>query len=126
MQEQEKQQGFTLIELLVAIVVVGILTAVAIVGIAGLTDTAKSATCQTSMDASRAAVASYYTKQSPNAYPTTFAQVITDKDLVLQGGVLNPSGGATLTDNASPAKWTITLGANGVLSASGTAATNCV
>jgi prepilin-type N-terminal cleavage/methylation domain-containing protein len=122
---KEREHGFTLIELLVAIVVVGILTAVAIVGINGLTDTAKAATCQTTLDAARAASASYYAKQSPNAYPTTFKQMIDDNDLVLQGGVQNPSDGATLTDNSSPAKWTITLGAGGVMTASGTASTNC-
>jgi prepilin-type N-terminal cleavage/methylation domain-containing protein len=119
MQDQEKQswteRGFTLVELLVAIVVVGILTAVAIVGIGGLTDTAKKATCQSTIDSSRAAVASYYTKQAPNAYPTTFKQMVDDNDLVLQGGVQNPNDGATLTDSGSPATWVITLGANGVL-----------
>ena len=35
---EREERGFTLIELLIAIVVVGILTAVAIVGIAGLTN----------------------------------------------------------------------------------------
>src|SRR3954451_9353641 len=89
--EERNEKGFTLIELLVAIVVVGILTAVAIVGIGGLTDTAKKATCQPTMDASRAAVASYYTKQSPNAYPASFAVMVSDNDLVLQGGVKNPT-----------------------------------
>ena len=116
MQEQDKkEQGFTLIELLVAIVVVGILTAVAIVGIAGLTDTAKGATCQSTIDASRAAVAAYYTKQAPNAYPADFDVMIADKDLVLQGGIAHPSATTLASDGTLTPKWTITLGANGVL-----------
>jgi prepilin-type N-terminal cleavage/methylation domain-containing protein len=126
---ERNEKGFTLIELLVAIVVVGILTAVAIVGIAGLTDTAKGATCSATLDSSRAATAAFYAAHSPNAYPTTFAQMINDTpnpELVLQGGVQNPGAGATLTDNSNPVKWTITLGANGALTASGTDAAACV
>ena len=57
MQEHDnKEQGFTLIELLVAIVVVGILTAVAIVGIGGLTNKGNNAACSTSVDAARGGV----------------------------------------------------------------------
>jgi hypothetical protein len=52
--------------------------------------------------------------------------MLDSNDLKLQGGVVNPSDGPTLTDNATSPKWTITLAANGVLSAAGTAATNCV
>jgi prepilin-type N-terminal cleavage/methylation domain-containing protein len=117
--QKRREGGFTLIELLIAIVVVGILGAVAIVGIGGLTDTAKGATCQSTMDASRAGVAAYYASQSPNAYPTTFVQMTApaapaQPTLVLQGGVKNPTP-ATLTDNGNPVKWTITLAGGGVL-----------
>jgi prepilin-type N-terminal cleavage/methylation domain-containing protein len=118
-QEKKREGGFTLIELLVAIVVVGILTAVAIVGIGGLTGTAKVATCQATLDSSRASVASYYAAQSPNAYPDSFTSMETQKDLTLQGGVVD--GGTTLSDNGTPATWTITLGAAGALTVTGSA-----
>ena len=120
--EDRKEQGFTLIELLIAIVVVGILTAVAIVGIAGLTNTGKAASCQATIDASRAAVAVHYANTTPNAYPTAFTDMTApatgQPELVLQGGVTNPTP-TTLTANG----WTITLGANGQLTATGAA--NC-
>jgi hypothetical protein len=61
-------------------------------------------------------VAAYYAAQSPNAYPTTFKQITDAGDLTLQGGVQNPGGGATLTDNGNPTTWTITLASGGALS----------
>jgi len=122
-QEKKHEGGFTLIELLVAIVVVGILTAVAIVGIGGLTDTAKSATCQATLDASRASVAAYYAANA-STYPDTFTSMVTQNDLVLQGSVKNT--GATLTDSLTAPKWTITLTpATGALAATGTDSASC-
>jgi prepilin-type N-terminal cleavage/methylation domain-containing protein len=122
------ERGFTLIELLVAIVVVGILTATAIIGIAGLTDTAKKATCQTTLDASRAAVVSYYSSHSPHAYPSSF-DVMTagaNPDLIVQGGVQHPSP-EVISSGGDPEKWTITLNsATGELTADGDDAANCV
>ena len=115
--EARNERGFTLIELLVAIVVVGILTAVAIVGIAGVTASAKKATCSATIDSARAGVVSYYASQNPKTYPTKFSDMTggASPTLVLNGGVQNPTD-TTMTDNGNPTKWTITLGANGALS----------
>lgn len=123
-EKKRKQGGFTLIELLVAIVVVGILTAVAIVGIGGLTSTAHKASCKATMDSARAGVAAYYAAQTPNAYPDTFGSLVAQKDLALQGGV-SGTGTDLTSDGGSPASWTISLGANGVLTASGADSTGC-
>jgi hypothetical protein len=69
-------------------------------------------------------VAAYYAAQSPNTYPDTFGSIQTQNDLSLQGGV-SGTGTALVSDNGTPAKWTITLGANGALNATGVDSTNC-
>src|ERR1700743_1552128 len=61
--ERHEMLGFTLIELVIAIVVVGILSAVALVGIAGLTTTASSKACDASKDAAISASAIYFTNK---------------------------------------------------------------
>ena len=119
------QRGFTLVELLLTIVVVGILSSIAIVGIGGLTHTAKAATCKPTMDAAKVAVTSYFAKQTPNQYPSSFDAVIESSDLELLGGVQQPTP-TQLADSGSNASWTITLNtATGQLTASGTAAGSC-
>ena len=105
MQEQEKQeQGFTLIELLIAIVVVGILTAVAIVGIAGLTNKGNASACSASMDAAQSASAIFYANNN-NTYPTSFADLQPPKSdptlLDLHGVTVN---GTTMTGKG----WSVT------------------
>jgi len=108
MQEQEqgqrkREQGFTLIELLIAIVVVGILTAVAIVGIAGLTNKGNSSACASTIDAARSASAVFYANNN-GKYPTSFTDLTSPVPplLTLPSGVTN--GGTTLSANS----WTVT------------------
>ena len=105
-QEKKNESGFTLIELLVAIVVVGILTAVAIVGIGGLTDTAHHASCQATLDSTRAGVAAYYASNA-STYPDSVQHMIDQNDLQVQGSV-TPAG-LTLKSAATNPDWTITV-----------------
>jgi type IV pilus assembly protein PilA len=114
--EDRKEQGFTLIELLIAIVVVGILTAVAIVGIAGLTNNGQKSACAATKDAVKASQAVYYSNKN-GTYPTTFKDVLGTADggtaspamLELSGGTTDNAAGDTLTGSG----WTLTIVSGG-------------
>ncbi|HEY7627297.1 MAG TPA: prepilin-type N-terminal cleavage/methylation domain-containing protein [Ilumatobacteraceae bacterium] len=73
--KQRGDKGFTLIEILIAIVLVGILSAVAVVGISNLTSKGAKSACSASLDAAKAASVVYFT--SNGAYPTTLTQMTT-------------------------------------------------
>ena len=99
--EERDEKGFTLIELLIAIVVVGILTAVAIVGIAGLTDKGQSAACSASVDAVKAAQAVYYANND-GTWPW-------DLDALVADGALEESGGVNIDFMTLSGKnWSVT------------------
>lgn len=99
--EDRNEKGFTLIELLIAIVVVGILTAVAIVGIAGLTNKGEKSACNATLDAVSAAQAVHYANNSGD-YPTGFDQMVSAGELTLSGGAQ-----ATATKISGNGKWHI-------------------
>jgi prepilin-type N-terminal cleavage/methylation domain-containing protein len=113
MQDQDKQdkkeQGFTLIELLVAIVVVGILTAVAIVGIGGLTDNGKTSACKASRDAANAASAVYYANHS--TYASTFTQLEGDSALDTTNVTIDGTPAGTVMHDGT--NWTVTMSGGG-------------
>jgi type II secretory pathway pseudopilin PulG len=59
-----------LVELLIAVVLVGILAAVAIIGISGVTKSGNNSACSTTLSSAQAAATTYYADNS--AYPTSF------------------------------------------------------
>jgi prepilin-type N-terminal cleavage/methylation domain-containing protein len=117
LQEQDIQhrneRGFTLIELLIAIVVVGVLTAVAIVGIGGLVDNGHTAACQASGDAAKAASAVFYANSAAGTYPADFHDLVTpNKVYDIPSGVspIAPAvGDLVLTGKG----WTLTMAGGG-------------
>jgi prepilin-type N-terminal cleavage/methylation domain-containing protein len=103
--------GFSLVELLVAIVVLGVVIAVAIVGIAGLTDKGEHAACSTSHDAANAATLAYFSK-TDGTYPQSFSQLASPPSgepfldtaavTITSPTTLMGKGGWTLTMHSGP------------------------
>jgi prepilin-type N-terminal cleavage/methylation domain-containing protein len=114
LQEREmrggRESGFTLIELLIAIVVVGILTAVAIVGIAGLTDKGTKSACAATQDAIKTAQAVHFANF--DTYPADFQDMTSTSppELELSGGATLNAAGTVITGNGG---WSLTVLAAG-------------
>jgi prepilin-type N-terminal cleavage/methylation domain-containing protein len=104
--QQRDERGFTLIELLIAIVVVGILTAVAIVGIGGLTDNGSSSACNATRDAAKTASAVHFA--NTDKYPANFNELVSPvKELDIPSNVKNNGG------NLTAKHWILTMTGGG-------------
>jgi prepilin-type N-terminal cleavage/methylation domain-containing protein len=111
------EHGFTLVELIMAIVLAGILTAVAIVGLNGFSNTGNKSQCSTLVGAARSAAATYYA--NTGAYPATTGASPIGFDALMTS---TPSSPAVLTLPAgvnhsgnvmSTSQWSVTMSGGG-------------
>jgi prepilin-type N-terminal cleavage/methylation domain-containing protein len=95
---ERDEKGFTLVEILIAIVLIGILSAVAVVGISNLVSKGTASACGASKDAAQAASAVYF--GSTGAYPTTLTDLVTPGTT---GAALTLPSGVTVNAAVVPA-----------------------
>jgi len=102
------QSGFTLIELLVVIVILGVLSGIVVFAVSGIQDRGNAAACKTDKKSVEVAVEAYYAKNG--AYPPAG-----------DAGWLELTVGVNQLLRSRPvgAGYTITLGVNGLVTASG-------
>jgi prepilin-type N-terminal cleavage/methylation domain-containing protein len=102
------QSGFTLIELLVVIVILGVLSGVVVFAVSGIQDRGNAAACKTDKKSVEVAVEAYYAKNGtyPPAGDPGWLELTVGVNQLLRS---RPVGDG----------YTITLGVNGLVTATG-------
>jgi len=98
--------GFTLVEILIAIVLIGVLSAVAVVGVNSLTSRGSESACQASLDSAKAATVVYFASNA-NTFPVDFNELTSGDDPALE----LPSEAKISEDGlaAQTGTWTLTM-----------------
>ncbi|MFI5712351.1 type II secretion system protein [Kribbella sp. NPDC051620] len=111
-QARKNESGFTLIELLIVIVILGVLSGIVVFAVSGIQDRGNAAACKSDRSTVEVAVEAYYAKNTayPDAGAAGYLQLTTAPDKFLRSA---PT--ATMANGG----YVITLGADGVVTASG-------
>ncbi len=102
------ESGFTLIELLIVIVILGVLSGIVVFAVSGIQDRGNAAACKTDKKTVLVAVEAFYAKNGeyPDAGEAGWLQLTVGLDQLLRD---RPAGNG----------YTITLGAGGLVTATG-------
>jgi prepilin-type N-terminal cleavage/methylation domain-containing protein len=105
---QRTESGFTLIELLIVIVILGVLSGIVVFAVSGIQDRGNAAACKTDKKTVLVAVEAYYAKKGtyPDAGEQGWLQLTVGLDQLLR-------------DRPAGTGYTITLGAGGIVTATG-------
>ncbi|MDX6279749.1 MAG: hypothetical protein QOH03_820 [Kribbellaceae bacterium] len=105
---KKTESGFTLIELLIVIVILGVLSGIVVFAVSGIQDRGNAAACKTDKKTTLVAVEAFYAKNGtyPAAGDAGWLQLTVGVDQLLR-------------DRPTGTGYTITLGANGLVTATG-------
>ncbi|MFI5712342.1 type II secretion system protein [Kribbella sp. NPDC051620] len=106
--QRKSESGFTLIELLIVIVILGVLSGIVVFAVSGIQDRGNAAACKTDKKTTLVAVEAFYAKNGtyPAAGDAGWLQLTVGVDQLLR-------------DRPAGTGYTITLGANGLVTATG-------
>lgn len=107
---RKNQDGFTLTELLIVVVILGVLAGIVVFAVSGITDRGVRTACVADKKTVQTAVEAYHAQN--NTWPADYDD-LTDADAQL------------LREPPSSTKYTVTLGADGVVTATLTGGTAC-
>jgi len=98
-----KNKGFTILEILVVLSVIAILIGIAVPRLKGMQDQANISKAKAELKTLQAAIVSYYTNTSPNAYPPTSTTVattslITATPQIISTALYDPWGATSTTE----------------------------
>jgi prepilin-type N-terminal cleavage/methylation domain-containing protein len=105
---RKNESGFTLIELLIVIVILGVLSGIVVFAVSGIQDRGNAAACKTDKKTVQVAVEAFYAKNGvyPAAGDPGWLQLTIGVDQLLR-------------DKPTGTGYTITLGVNGLVTATG-------
>ena len=106
--QRKNESGFTLIELLIVIVILGVLSGIVVFAVSGIQDRGNAAACKTDKKTVQVAVEAFYAKNGvyPAAGDPGWLQLTVGVDQLLR-------------DKPTGTGYTITLGVNGLVTATG-------
>jgi prepilin-type N-terminal cleavage/methylation domain-containing protein len=106
--QRKNESGFTLIELLIVIVILGVLSGIVVFAVSGIQDRGNAAACKTDKKTVQVAVEAFYAKNGvyPAAGDPGWLQLTVGVDQLLR-------------DKPTGTGYTITLGLNGLVTATG-------